>query len=142
MKKFLEVLIDDNGELHLSTDIEFADSIENPPKDMMAFEKIADQLHRKAIRGVVNAVWKEKNLNVSKAIRYLSMAEIITNAEPYEGAELLWSAMMFDYLPKYEKYSDKLKMPFGYDPVKRVRPLTLSSKQGIMPFPFMKPGLN
>ena len=83
MKKFLEVLMDDNGELHMSTDCVFADSIENPPEDLAAYEKEMDQLHRKAIRGVVNAVWKEKKLDVSKAIRYLSMAEIITCAEPY-----------------------------------------------------------
>jgi len=130
MKKFLEVLMDDNGELHMSTDCVFADSIENPPEDLAAYEKEMDQLHRKAIRGVVNAVWKEKKLDVSKAIRYLSMAEIITCAEPYEGAEELWYAMMFDYLPYYERYSDRLKIPYGYNPVKN-RPIRLDLQKGI-----------
>lgn len=141
MKKFLEVLMDENGELHFSTDFEFADSIENPVKDMKAFEAESDRLHRKAIRGVVDAVWKNKNLNVSKAIRYLSMAEIITCAEPYEGAEHFWYAMMFDYLPRYERFSDQLKIPFGYNPTKN-RPLSWDCRKGIVSLPFKSPDLN
>ena len=141
MKKFLEILMDDNGELHFSTDFEFADSIENPVKDMNAHIKEADRLHRTAIRGVVNAVWKERNLHVSKAIRYLSMAEIITCAEPYDGAEQFWYAMMFDYLPMYERFSDQLKMPFGYNPAKN-RPLSWDCQKGFVSLPFKLPGTN
>ena len=142
MKKFLEVLMDDNGELHFSTDVEFADSVERPVKDMNEFQKIFDQINRRAIRGMVNAVWKEKNLDVAKAIRYLSMAEIITCAEPYEGAEQLWSSLMFEYLPHYERYADQLKVPHGYDPSKKTRPLSWNCRQGLISLPFKMPGMN
>jgi hypothetical protein len=142
MKKFLEVLMDDNGELHFSTDFEFADSVERPVRDMKEFEKIFDQINRRAIRGVVNAVWNEKNLDIAKAIRYLSMAEIITCAEPYEGVEQLWDSMMFYYVPHYERYSDQLKVPYGYDPSKTIRPLAMDSRQGIVSLPFKMPGMN
>ena len=142
MKKFLVVLMDDNGELHLSTDIEFSDSIERPVKDIKAFEKIYDKINRRAIRGLVNAVWNEKNLDVAKAIRYLSMAEIITCAEPYQGIEELWYSMMFHYLPHYERYSDQLKVPYGYNPSNKVRPLSMDSQQGIVSIPFKMPGMN
>ena len=142
MKKFLEVLMDDNGELHLSTDIEFADSIERPVKDIKAFEKIYDIINRRAIRGLVNAVWNEKNQDVAKAIRYLSMAEIITCAEPYQGIEELWYSMMFHYLPHYERYSDQLKVPYGYNPSNKVRPLSMDSQQGFVSIPFKMPGMN
>ena len=66
MKKFLEVLMDDKGELHFSTDIEFADSVERPVKDMKEFEKIFDQNNRRAIRGMVNKrIWMLPRLYVT-----------------------------------------------------------------------------
>ncbi len=125
MKKFLEVIVDDEGNLHLSTDYEFADSVENPPTDLKTYEAENDRLCRQTIRGVINALWKERNIHVNKAIRYLSMAEIISNAEPYDCAEHFWDAMMFDYIPNYEKYSSKLKTPYGYDPSKMIRPIQI-----------------
>ncbi len=109
---------------------------------MNEFQKIFDQNNRRAIRGMVNAVWKEKNLDVAKAIRYLSMAEIITCAEPYQGIEELWYSMMFHYLPHYERYSDQLKVPYGYNPSNKVRPLSMDSQQGIVSIPFRMPGMN
>lgn len=142
MRKFLEVLMDDNGELHFSTDFEFADSVERPPKDLKEFEKVFDRYNKGAIRGLINAVWKERNQDVAKAIRYLSMAEIITCAEPYEGVEQLWHSMMFDYMPHYERYSDQLKVPYGYNPSKKIRPLAVDSKKGIVSLPFKMPGMN
>lgn len=68
-----------------------------------------------------------------KAIRYLSMAEIITCAEPYEGAEQLWSSLMFEYLPHYERFSDQLK---------KTRPLSWNCRQGLISLPFKMPGMN
>ena len=123
MKKFLEVLVDDDGEMLFSTDFEFADSVESPPKDLDEEAKLLDQRYRQVMRGLINAVWRDHNLNVSKAIRYLSMAEIISCAEPYEVAELFWSTTMFHFIPHYEKYSSSLKKPYGYDPSKIIRPV-------------------
>ena len=134
MKKFLEVLMDDDGNLHLSTDFEFADSVENPPTDMKELEKENDRLSRLTMEGVINAIWKERKIHVSKAIRYLSMAEIISDAQPYDNAEHLWGAMMFDYIPCYEKYASKLKTPYGFDPSKVIRPIKFGSfPGGVMP---------
>ena len=133
MKKFLEVLVDDDGQLQLSTDYEFADNVDNPPSDMMDFMARNDDLNRKAIRGMINQIWKNKEQHTSKAIRYLAMAEIMACAEPYDHAEHFWSAMMFDYIPRYEKLANKLKRPFGYDPSKMIRPITFSPGTSMMP---------
>lgn len=124
MKKFLEVLVDDNGEMHLSTDFKFHDSIENPATDIEQEAKEVDATHRQTIRGVVNALWKEHNLDISKAIRYLSMAEMLSCAEPYQQAEEFWYTMMFDHIPYYESFATGLKIPYGYDHTKMVRPIT------------------
>lgn len=135
MKKFLEVLVDDEGRLHMSTDFEFADEIENPPKDMVSFLQEMDQLYKMTISGMVDTVWKKRNLHISKAIRILSMAEIISCAEPYDNAECLWSAMMFDYIPHYEKFANKLKIPYGFNPSKVIRPIVWNCKDGIVARP-------
>ena len=136
MKKFLEVLMDDEGFLHLSTDFEFADSRDNPPSDIAVHEAEVDDLHKRAIRSLVNEVWKNRNSHPSKAIRILAMAEIIACAEPYDHAEQFWSSMMFDYIPRYEKMASDLKRPFGYDPSKMIRPISCSFPAGMPPFPF------
>lgn len=136
MKKFLEVLMDDEGLLHLSTDFEFEDSRDNPPADVMEYMTKHDDLNRRAIRSLVTEIWKNRNPNLGKAIRCLAMAEIIACAEPYDHAEHFWSAMMFDYIPKYEKLASSLKKPFGYDPSKMIRPITGVFPNGMPPIPF------
>ena len=123
MKKFLEVLMDDDGQLHLSTDFVFADNVANPPIDMKAEKAKNDEYNKKAIRGLIDYLWRKREFHASKAIRYLAMAEIMACAEPYEHAEEFWSTMMFSYIPHYENYANKLKRPFGYDPSKMTRPL-------------------
>lgn len=135
MKKFLEVLMDDEGQLHMSTDFDFADEIENPPKDRAAFLREMDQLFKTTTAGMVNAMWKERKLNVSKAVRLLSMAEVLSCADPYDNAEGLWSALMFDYIPNYEAYANKLKIPFGFRPERMQRPLIWDCKDGIVSRP-------
>ena len=136
MKKFLEVLMDDEGLLHLSTDFEFADSRDNPPADVMAHMAKTDDLNKRAIRSLINELWKNRNQHPAKAIRYLAMAEIIACAEPYDHAEHFWSTMMFEYIPHYEKMASDLKRPFGYDPSKMMRPISCSFPGGMQPFPF------
>ena len=123
MKKFLEVLMDDDGVLHFSTDFEFPDSIENPPKDMKAQERENDEWNRKLIRDLVKEIWGKRNYHPSKAIRYLATAEMMSCAEPYECAEEFWSTMMFHFIPHYERYASQLKKPFGFDPSKMTRPV-------------------
>lgn len=136
MKKFLEVLMDDEGLLHFSTDFEFADTRDNPPPDLMELTAQSEDLDKRLIRSMVTEVWKNRNVHPSKAIRYLAMAEIIACAEPYDHAEQFWTTMMFGYIPCYEKLASSLKMPFGYDPSKINRPISLSSPKGLPPFMF------
>ena len=136
MKKFLEVLMDDDGLLHFSTDFEFADSRDNPPSDMKAHELEMDDLNRRAIRSLVKELWGNRNQHPGKAIRIISMAEIIACAEPYDHAENFWSAMMFDYIPRYEKLASALKKPYGYDPSGMIRPISAVFPDGMPTFPF------
>jgi len=140
MKKFLEVLMDDDGMLHFSTDFQFPDSVENPPKDWAKHTVEMEDLNRRAIRSLVTEAWKNRNFHPSKAIRILSMAEIIACAQPYENAEELWSVMMFDYIPHYEKYSANLKRPFGFDASQVVRPIKIGGPEAMMTamFPFSR----
>ena len=58
MKKFLEVLMDDDENMHFSTDFQFPDSVENPPVNMEEYEREHDQLTRKLMKGLVQEVWK------------------------------------------------------------------------------------
>lgn len=132
MKKFLEVLMDDDGVLHFSTDFKFADSLDNPPKDVKALEQEYEEWNLKLIRDLVKEVWKNRNQHPSKAIRYLAMAEMITCAEPYECAEDLWTTMMFHFIPHYERYSSQLKKPYGFNPSKMTRPF-VAGGMSLMP---------
>lgn len=131
--------MDDDGVLHFSTDFVFADSRDNPPRDMKAYAREQDEWNKKLIRDMVNHVWKNRDPNPSKAIRYLAMAEIITCAEPYDHAEHFWSTMMFEYIPHYERYASQLKKPFGYDPSKMIRPM-VGGGVSVMPMPWPLPG--
>ena len=133
MKKFLEVLMDEDGQMHLSTDFEFADSAGISPADLMELMAKNDDLNRKAIRSMIDQIWKNKDHHACKAIRYLAMAEIMACAEPYDHAEQFWWTMMFNYLPHYEKFANKLKRPFGYDPSKIIRPKTFGGGTSVMP---------
>lgn len=124
MKTFLEVLVADDGRLHMRTDYEFYDDSCHPAPSKSAMKKQNESMNRMLIEGMIPALWEKRETQADKAIRYLSMAEIIATAEPYDHAENLWYALMFDYIPRYEKLADRLKIPFGYDPSKIVRPIT------------------
>jgi len=133
MRKLLEALVDENGHLTLFTDFEFYDAVENPAPSETAARRQLDSISRMAIEGMVPVIWRDRNYRVSKAIRYLSQAEVITCAEPYDNAEHLWAALMFDYIPHYEKFADKLKIPYGYDPSRIIRPIIGGSGISTMP---------
>lgn len=138
MKKFLEVLMDDDGMLHFGTDFSFPDSYESSRKDVDEFVSQNKDLDKRIIKSLVEEVWKNKNMHPAKAIRLLSMAEMMACAQPYEQAESFWWTMMHDYIPAQEKYSNALKKPFGFDASKMVRPIVWgpqSGKSSIMPLP-------
>ena len=123
MKTFLEVLVADDGRLHMRTDYAFYDDVCHPAPSKSAAKKQNESMNRMLIEGIIPALWERRETQADKAIRYLSMAEIIATAEPYDHAENLWHALMFDYIPRYEKLADRLKIPFGFDPSKVVRPI-------------------
>ena len=118
MKKFLEVLIDDAGEMHLSSDCEFVKTTELAKR-----HEVAEMLDKAAIKSLIKEVWEKKNSEVSFAIRLMSMAEMIANPEPYCQAEEFWFNMMHDYIPMREKFAEKLKMEYGFDPSTVTRPV-------------------
>jgi len=132
MKKFLEVLVDDEGAMHFSTDYDFPDSLFNASSGK--FLKDYLDLDKRAVRGLVEEGWRKKNGNPHKAIRCLAMAEILSCAEPYSRAEEFWSMMMFDYIPLNEKFASDLKRPFGYNPDKMIRPITGVFPGGVPPY--------
>ena len=116
MKTFLEVLVADDGRLHMRTDYAFYDDVCHPAPSKSAAKKQNESMNRMLIEGIIPALWEKRETQADKAIRYLSMAEIIATAEPYDHAENLWHALMFDYIPRYEKLADRLEIPFGFDP--------------------------
>lgn len=126
MKKFLEVLLDDNGEFLIESDFDFSRifNYDNP--------KEYDGLTRAALKAFSECIWKDRNNRPSFAIRLLSMAEIAATAEPYDMAEQFWSTMMFSYIPYYEKYCNKIKEPYGFNPNAVTRPITMGDPKGFM----------
>ena len=118
MKKFLEVLIDDNNQMYIDTDIDLAPilSSQNIPE--------YDKLAKESMKAFSECIWKDRNLKPSYVVRLLSMAEIASTSEPYSMAEEFWSTMMFCYIPHYEAFCNKLKTPFGFDPKKVTRPIS------------------
>lgn len=118
MKKFLEVLVDDDGAMHFSTDV----SLDSDLKDMMNHPEKMEKLVRRGTKGIVDNCWKDKDPRVNSAIRILSICEMMSCAEPYEQVEDFWFSMMHEVIPFFEAYSDKLKRPYGYDPSKKMRP--------------------
>ena len=117
MKKFLEILLDDEGQMHITSECGFVASKDSLSIDFM------DRLFKSAIRAFSSKIWKDKDQEASFAIRVLSCAEILATAEPYKMAEEFWVTMMFDFIPHYEKYGNKLKQPYGFDPKRMTKPI-------------------
>ena len=126
MKKFLEVLIDDNGEFHIESQFDFSRifDLDNP--------KGYDEINRSAMKAFSECIWKDRNNCPSYAVRLLSMAEIAATAEPYDMAEQFWSTMMFSYIPHYENYCDRIKKPYGFNPKLVTRPVTVGDSKAFM----------
>ncbi|MBO4671469.1 MAG: hypothetical protein J5640_06470 [Bacteroidales bacterium] len=126
MKKFLEVLIDDNDQLHIETEMDFSQILDPDHPER------SEGLIKAAIKAWTECIWKDRNNEPSKAVRLLSMAEIAATAEPYNMAEEFWSTMMFSYLPHYEKFCDKVKSPYGFDTKLVIRPKVFGNPGAFM----------
>ena len=115
MKKFLEVLVDEDGKFHFSTEEKFiteeAFAAENPRVQLDHAQEI-DQLLKRLVH---------------------DMTEFI-----YEHAEEFWSLMMFHTIPQFEKFAAAIKKPYGFDDRAVTRPLVGGAWAGgpnMMAFP-------
>lgn len=128
MRKYLEVLVDDDGRFHFSTE-ETEDRNPDPKKFEEEFRRMLGVL--------TEFMWKDKNVAVSQVIRKISMAEILATAQPYEQVESFWESMMFHTIPQWEEFAAKIKRPYGFNSRAVVRPLT--GTPGMSVFPVKKP---
>lgn len=142
MKKFLEVLVDEDGKFHFSTEEEFvteeAFAAENPHAQLDHAQEI-DKLLKRLVHDMTEFMWQNKEQRVSQAVRLVAMAEILGCAQPYEHAEEFWSMMMFHTIPQFEKFAAAIKKPYGFDERAVNRPLVggpLVGGPDILPFPF------
>ena len=142
MKKFLEVLVDEDGKFHFSTEEEFvteeAFAAENPRAQLDHAQEI-DKLLKRLVHDMTEFMWQNKEQRVSQAVRLMAMAEILGCAQPYEHAEEFWSLMMFNTIPQFEKFAAAIKKPYGFDERAVNRPLVggpLVGGPDIQPFPF------
>ena len=124
MKKYLEVLLDDDGMFHFASERPLGKK-----RDQDAF----DREFRKLLHDIAEYMWQNKGEQVSLAIRLVAMAEILGAAQPYERAEEFWSLMMFDMIPKYESYAASIKEPYGFNDRKVIRPSVFPSGASVFP---------
>ena len=126
MKKFLEVLVDEDGKFHFSTEEKFitedAFAAENH-RAQLEHAKDLDKLLKQLVHDMTEFMWRNKEQKVSQAVRLMAMAEILGCAQPYEHAEEFWSLMMFHTIPQFEKYAAAIKKPFGFDDRSVTRPI-------------------
>ena len=124
MKKYLEVLLDDEGTFHFVSERPLGKK-----QDQAAF----DQEFRKLLHDITEFMWQNRDQQVSQAIRMVSMAEMLGSSQPYEQAEEFWSLMMFDTIPQYESYAASIKEPYGFNDRKVIRPSVLPSGASVFP---------
>jgi hypothetical protein len=124
MKKYLEVLLDDEGTFHFASGMPL-----EKKQDPAAFDREFKQL----LHDITEFMWQNKNQQVSRAIRMVAMAETLGSAQPYEQVEEFWSLMMFDTIPQYESYAASIKEPYGFNDRKVTRPSVLPSGASVFP---------
>ena len=125
MKKFLEVLVDEDGKFHFSTDEVFTTEEEFAAEDrfaQMAHMEEYDRLLRRLVHDMTEFMWTHKDQQVSQAVRSLSIAEMLGCADPYEHAEEFWSLMMFHTIPQFEHDAASIKKRYGFDDRSVTRP--------------------
>ena len=126
MKKYLEILVDEEGNFLFSTD-------EQPLKGIDNHVKEKDLNLLKLTEALVKECWKNQNQVFNQLIRTLSMAEALSCAQPYSMVEEYWSTMMFSTIPFYEKKVAKMKIPYGYKDREVIRPKVFSPGMSIFP---------
>ena len=126
MKKLIEVLIDDNNNLHFNSemDTDWFKRIKNT--------KEYNKWMKRMIRAMVKCGWEDKRYEFYPAIRMLSMAEILAARQPYEQIEELWYVMINDTIPLYESYVNQLKIPYGFSPEELIKPIKMGDFGSIM----------
>lgn len=124
MKKYLEVLLDDEGTFHFASGMPL-----EKKQDPAAFDREFKQL----LHDITEFMWQNRDQQVSQAIRMVSMAEMLGSSQPYEQAEEFWSLMMFDTIPQYESYAASIKEPYGFNDRKVIRPTVLSPGTSMFP---------
>ena len=145
MKKFLEVLVDEDGKYHFSTEDEFTTEEEFAAGDgptQLDHMKKCDKRIRQLVQDITEYMWQTKDQGLCQAIRMVSMAEIMGCAQPYERAEEFWALMMFNVIPQLEDFAASIKRKYGFDEREVKRPLVGGPMLGgpeIMPFPTPQP---
>ena len=125
MKKFLEVLVDEDGKFHFSTDEVFTTEEEFEAEDSLGQAALMDAYDRKLrqlVHDLTEFMWKHKDQQVSQAVRSLAIAEILGCADPYDHAEEFWSLMMFHTIPQFEHFAAAIKRRYGFDDRTVTRP--------------------
>ena len=118
MKKFLEVLVDEDGQFHFSTEEVFTTEEEFAAEDgrgqAVLMEEYDCQL-RRLVHDLTEFMWKNKDQQVSQAVRSLAIAEVMGCADPYERAEEFWGLMTFHTIPQFEHFAAAIKRRYGFD---------------------------
>lgn len=164
MKKFLEVSVDDDGKFHFSTEEAFTTEHEFAAEDdrgQAVLMDAYDRQLRRLVHDLTEFMWKNKDQQVSQAVRSLAIAEIIGCAEPYQRAEEFWDLLTFHSIPQFEHYAAAIKRRYGFDDRSVNRPfiggtlpdgtlvggpaggpmrdIPLTGEPDIMPFPMPQP---
>ena len=118
MKKFLEVLVDEDGKFHFSTEEVFTTEEEFAAEDgptQLVHMKDCDKRIGQLVHDMTEYMWRTKDQGICQAVRMVSMAEILGCADPYERAEEFWGLMMFHTIPQYEQFAAAIKRRYGFD---------------------------
>ena len=138
-------MVDEDGKFHFSTEEVFTTEEEFAAEDGRGQAVLMDEYEsqlRRLVHDLTEFMWKNKDQQVSQAIRSLAIAEILGCAQPYDHAEEFWSLMMFHTIPQLEKFAAAIKKPYGFDDRAVTRPLVggpLAGGPDIMAFPIQKP---
>ena len=145
MKKFLEVLVDEDGKFHFSTEETFVTEEELASMDRSAQVtqmKDCDARIRQMVHDLTEYMWRTKDQGIPQAIRVVAIAEILGGAQPYESAEMFWDLMMFHTIPELEDFAAAIKKQYGFDDRLVRRPLIggpLAGGPDVMSFPIPQP---
>ena len=118
MKKFLEVLVDEDGRFHFSTEESFVTEEEFASENRQAqatHMKECDARLRQMVHDLTEYMWRTKDQGIPQAIRVIAIAEILGGAQPYESAEMFWDLMMFHTIPELEEFAAAIKKRYGFD---------------------------